>query len=740
MKDIPLFGKDRVKKLPGDSSKKKDPGIGYPSVSADEQGLIHQLQIMHLEREQKHEQLFKAPFSPDEINRKQPGLSDFTAVGYFALTIDVRIEEVNITGANILGINKDQLTDHVFSDFIVPEDQETFRACLCHLVETNESQIVKITLIRNDRHRVYVRIAVSGTWIGDDFHVLLAMTNISQWKLLEETQAFLLDDNGSVSGKGFFQSLADHLAKSLQMDYVSIDRIIQDQDEAEMISFYYEAALPPRSEYHLADFPVTLLPGQKSFCYPNGVHNLFPNNKLFQHLPAESFAGVILRGSNGNPIGLITIAGRKPLMDPGLTEMVLNQVSIRAAAELEHLQQEEAIIESQKKHELQLKERTAELQAINEQLRDEIRISQEKEASLKMAAEKYRTIADFTYNWETWLSPSGEYMYVSPSCKRVSGYSVNEFMLDPALLLKIIHPEDRHLAEEQFFNALHGDRTPYSFEYRILTRDGSERWIGHHFQPVFDSMGNFMGQRGSSHDITQRKVAERILIDSQKHLRQLSQRMDAITEAERTRIAREIHDELGHLLTALKFDMEAIINRPDDFESELKTELGTMMDMVDSLIDSVRKIATELRPGILDHLGLFPAIEWQLKQFRLRTKICYSISMNDMEISFDKNETTIIFRILQEILTNIARHAAATHVKVLLNKSDSDFMMEVTDNGVGFEYDDIPQINTLGLTGMKERALSIGGELQINSKPGKGTVVRLLLTRKNDVGQGAGKE
>jgi signal transduction histidine kinase len=103
--------------------------------------------------------------------------------------------------------------------------------------------------------------------------------------------------------------------------------------------------------------------------------------------------------------------------------------------------------------------------------------------------------------------------------------------------------------------------------------------------------------------------------------------------------------------------------------------------------------------------------------------------MEEMDISFDKNETNIIFRILQEILTNITRHAAATHVEVLLSKTNSHFLMEVKDNGVGFQYDDYLQVNTLGLIGMKERALSIGGEIQINSKPGSGTTVRFLLPR-----------
>jgi two-component system sensor histidine kinase UhpB len=409
--------------------------------------------------------------------------------------------------------------------------------------------------------------------------------------------------------------------------------------------------------------------------------------------------------------------------------MVLKQVSIRAAAELEHRQLEEAIIESRNELEMQVKERTAELQIINEQLRNEIKIRQQKEQSLAIAEEKYRNVADFTYNWETWISPEGAFIYVSPSCKRITGYTVEDFMHSPSLFVQIAHPEDRIMVEEHFVSALKGEVHAGSLEFRIITSEGQERWIGHHCQPVYDANGRFIGQRGSNRDITLRKEAENILLDSQKHLRQLSQRMEAITEAERTRIAREIHDELGHLLTALKYDVEALINQANLSAEDLKSELGIMIDMVDSLIDSVRKIATDLRPGILDHLGLFPAIEWQLKQFRLRTKICCSIILEEGDLTFDKNETTIIFRIMQEILTNITRHSAAKHVKVLLTKKETHFLMQVTDNGVGFKPAGKLHLNSLGLLGMKERALSIGGEIQIDSQPGKGTTVRLLLTR-----------
>jgi PAS domain S-box-containing protein len=728
-KNIQLSGEDLVKKLTEVPIKKKDARTDHPTTYYDDLKLLHQLQVLHLEMEMQHEQKYMNPVSLEEIHRRQTELFEFSPNGYFALNTKGTILEVNLTGASLLGRPTDQLTDQPFTNYIADEDLDAFNICWFNMMNTNDYQVLKASLIKPDGEPVYVRLVLSGTWIDDEFFILLSMTDLTMWKKVEEVHNFLLECTWAKSGKDFFQSLTEYLGNSLKADYVSINKIDTDTNEAEVISAYPEVDVQSDVRCNLSDCASGKLLDRKSFCYPNGACHLFPNDRLLQQLKAESFAGATLWASDGTPVGFIVLIGREPVIDLPTTEIILKQVSVRAAAELEHRQLEESIIHSRDELEVLIKSRTKELQNANEKLHVEIINRQQQEQSLKEAEEKYRTVADYTYNWETWINPAGEYIYVSPSCKRISGYTVEEFMQDPALLKRITHPQDRPIVEEHFDKAVKEEIHYGPIEFRILTRDGRERWISHHSQPVFDSRGLFMGQRGSNQDITQRKIAEKILLDSQKHLRQLSQRMEEITEAERTRIAREIHDELGHLLSALKYDIEGLVNHSDLSNEHLKNELELMVDMVDSLLDSVRRIATELRPGILDHLGLFPAIEWQLKQFRLRTKICCSFSMEEMDISFDKNETNIIFRILQEILTNITRHAAATHVEVLLSKTNSHFLMEVKDNGVGFQYDDYLQVNTLGLIGMKERALSIGGEIQINSKPGSGTTVRFLLPR-----------
>lgn len=727
--NIKSSGDDLVTKLTEGPFRIKQTKTGHPSTYEDDLKLLHELQVQQLGMDMQNAELRADSLSLEELNKKHIELFEFAPNGYFSLSHDGTIMEVNLTGANLLGMNKEEIVLQLFFNFIHYEDQETFKVCLFNLIETKGCQVFKVRVIRPDGHQLYVRIALTIAESNNEFQPLLAMTDVTMVKQIEDAQTFLLGCSWAKSGKDFFHALAEYLGKNMGMDYIRIDKFSDDCQEAQSMAIYYDGQYKENVKYKVNETALKNRIEQKSFCFPNKVRNLFPHDSTLQQIQAESYTGVTLWGSGGKPIGLIVVVGRKPLIDARLTEMVLKQVSIRAATELEHRQLEEEIIQSRDELEVLVKYRTMELEASNEQLRNEIYIRKQQEKSLLIAEEKYRTVADFTYDGETWMNPEGAFIYVSPSCKRISGYTVKEFMENPALIIEIAHPDDRQLVRTHFYEDQKDEACFSSFDFRINTYAGEERWIGHHCQPVFDANGKFIGRRGSNQDITSRKKQESVLLDSQKHLRQLTQRIDAIAEEERTRIAREIHDELGHLLTALKYDMDVLINRSYLSMELVKGELDVMIGMIDSLVDSVRKIATELRPGILDHLGLFPAIEWQVKQFRLRTKICCSFSLSQMNVSFDNNETTIIYRIFQEILTNIIRHSKAKHVSVLLTKCDDLFILKVIDNGVGFEPNSSNKTYSLGLMGMQERALSIGGEIYIESKQGKGTTITFILPK-----------
>jgi PAS domain S-box-containing protein len=229
-------------------------------------------------------------------------------------------------------------------------------------------------------------------------------------------------------------------------------------------------------------------------------------------------------------------------------------------------------------------------------------------------------------------------------------------------------------------------------------------------------------------DITERKRSEEKLRKSREQLRNFSGRLQTLLEEERTRISREIHDELGQSLTALKLDLSLI--RRKILSEGLAGESGKVHEIelsVGGIIRTVRKIATDLRPGILDELGVVAAIEWVAKDFQGRTGISCRVAVKGADDISDPVLSTAIFRIVQEALTNVSRYAAASKVKVSLAREGDTLVVEVRDNGIGIMEGKIFDPKSLGLIGIRERVLLLGGEVSISGKPGEGTLVRVNL-------------
>jgi PAS domain S-box-containing protein len=211
-----------------------------------------------------------------------------------------------------------------------------------------------------------------------------------------------------------------------------------------------------------------------------------------------------------------------------------------------------------------------------------------------------------------------------------------------------------------------------------------------------------------------------------EQLRALAVRLQTIREEERTTIAREIHDELGQMLTGLKYELMWIEKRIDPGQDDMRSKVAEIQVLIDSTIKTVRKISAELRPGILD-LGLAAAIEWQAGEFRRRTGIDGRTEINDTDIQLRENTSTQVFRIFQEILTNIMRHANASKVDIILKRFKNDLILIVSDNGKGMHPDIGPDEQSLGLLGMQERTIIFGGTLSITSAVNQGTTVEILI-------------
>jgi PAS domain S-box-containing protein len=266
---------------------------------------------------------------------------------------------------------------------------------------------------------------------------------------------------------------------------------------------------------------------------------------------------------------------------------------------------------------------------------------------------------------------------------------------------------------------------------------GKFLYLDVHKAPFWDEHKNCIGTVGCGRDVTkekkledERKQFELELIKSREVLRKLFANLQSVREEERKRISREIHDELGQALTALKMDLYWLDNKLVSDNKVLHKKTTSMLNLLDTTIQRVKKLSADLRPGLLDDLGLVAAIEWQAGEFQDHTGIKCRVTFQPEDISIDADKATAIFRIFQETLTNIARHARATAVNISLKKKNDEIILRVKDNGIGITQKQIADTTSLGLIGMKERVFPFKGKLTIVGEKAKGTTLSVILPLK----------
>lgn len=220
-------------------------------------------------------------------------------------------------------------------------------------------------------------------------------------------------------------------------------------------------------------------------------------------------------------------------------------------------------------------------------------------------------------------------------------------------------------------------------------------------------------------------VAE--LKESSRQLQALAANLELAREEERTQIARELHDQLGQALTAMKYDLAWLTDRLVQKDATLAQKAKTVTDQMDTMIKTVRRISTELRPGMLEDLGLAASIEWQAHDFEKRTGIVCAVSVPAEDLPLARAQAIALFRILQEALTNVARHASAQHIEVNLFATPESLTLQVHDDGRGIQKQEIGGLHSLGLLGMRERAKRLGGVFDIQGVPGDGTIVTVSI-------------
>lgn len=292
---------------------------------------------------------------------------------------------------------------------------------------------------------------------------------------------------------------------------------------------------------------------------------------------------------------------------------------------------------------------------------------------------------------------------------------------------ELVFPEDSFKVSETFSELFHFPNITKTLEFRLKSLEGDGFWVKGVFENVVDERGKILHVECFLLDINEQKKVEEQLKASQEEMRNLAMYFESLREDEKKKLAFEIHDELGHLLTAMKLEMAWLMKKKYLREDVLNEKLLKLTEMVETTIRKVRSISSQLRPSILDHFGIVAAIEWQANEFQRQTAIRCRINLPKQELQLDEQKSIVVFRVFQEILTNIARHAKATRVDVNLDVVDNNLILTVSDNGKGIRPEDISAKKSLGIIGMKERATSVNGKLTIHGVSNIGTTVTLTI-------------
>jgi len=324
-----------------------------------------------------------------------------------------------------------------------------------------------------------------------------------------------------------------------------------------------------------------------------------------------------------------------------------------------------------------------------------------------------------------WITDrDGVIEYVNPAFEQQTGYALDEVRGKTLNSLKS-ESTDRRVYEELWQTIVSGK--VFRHEFLNRRKDGTLFYLTETITPIAGSDGQITHFVATGRDSTERREAMAALQESREQLRALAAHLESVREEERTRMAREIHDELGQALTGLRIDLSWLATKLQPQQAALADRIAGMREQVDGTIRTVRRLATELRPGVLDALGLVAAMEWQAQEFQARTGIRCEFVSHVPDAELDREQSTALFRILQEALTNVARHAGASGVRTSLEGDADSLVLVVKDNGRGIAESEINSHKSLGLLGIRERVHLLGGSVCIVGSTGSGTTVTVKI-------------
>jgi len=363
--------------------------------------------------------------------------------------------------------------------------------------------------------------------------------------------------------------------------------------------------------------------------------------------------------------------------------------------------------------------------------------------ALQLSESRFRNSFEAAAHGMALVSLDGDWLKVNKAFCKITGYSEQEFL--QTNFQSITHPDDLEDNQKNRESLLSGQIQIYQTEKRYLHKKGKPIWVHLSVTLVRDTLGQplyFVSQaqdinerkrheieRQTYQEILEQRISERTaaLAEAYEKIHNFAQHQQKVKEDERQTMAREIHDELGQSLTGLKLGLAWLDRKIDPQQTDLKKKIASLTDQAGTTIDTVRKITRELRPGLLDDLGLVAALEWQTNEFSKRFDTPCEIYLDIGDFQLNSEAGLALFRICQEGLTNVSRHAQASKVAITMSRNDLSVDMKISDNGVGIDQQQVAAPKSFGLLGMRERLFPLEGSLKIKGKRGKGTTVAVSI-------------
>ena len=617
------------------------------------------------------------------------------------------INSWNEGACRMTGYSSEEIVGHHFSCFYTDEERAADKSdeeLQCALAQGSVQE--EGVRVRKDRSRFWASVVVTALYDEQGRHqgfskVIRDITERKKTeealrKSQEEMQA-LLAGTASVTGPEFFPVLVQHLAQALHVKYALVTELLEDDKEhTHCLSIRMGDQWGPGFIYSLHDTPCGETIGNGEAYYADNVQSVFPNDQDLIDLKAVSYKGIRLESSEGKPIGHLAILDEKPFVDSQRTQSLFRLFAGRASAELERKRAEVAL--------------------------------QESEAY-------YRSIFENALFGISITGPDFKFEKVNKAWCKLIGYTEDE-MLNKMDVADVTVPDDISKSQGIMEQLLNGKINEGHIEKRYKTKSGEIVEAITFVRGIYGKHGKYLGNAASILDITDRKQAEAKLQSAYHRLQNLTRALETAKEEERTRIARELHDEFGQALSSLKWDL-ACLRRELQSQAQWKeadaieTRIHSMSNLLIQTIHATRRIATSLRPPLLDDLGLMPALEWLVRDFQERTGVSCKLFIDPTIArgSIPSESATAFFRILQELLTNILRHAQASQIDINFQMKDELLLLEVHDNGIGFIAPSIGPADSFGLLGIQERAQALGGHFTIRGKPKGGTQVVVTIPR-----------